>query len=149
LQPTGAAQQPPQQGGYQAYGQQQPPQGQYGAPQQTPYGAPQQQYGAPQQGGYPPQGGAPAPGGRQPSQDPNKYRQLLQQTIQEKGIQSFFQNPQILDQICHVAPGKVQQLCQTWRVDPEVGHDIVKLALFDIILYIGMSPVSRFTRTNC
>jgi len=36
------------------------------------------------------------------------------------------------------APGKVEQLCQTWRVPREVGQDIVKLALFDIILYVGM-----------
>jgi hypothetical protein len=63
---------------------------------------------------------------------------LLQQTIQEKNIQSLFPNPAILDQICQVAPGKVQQLIQTWRVEPEVGQDIVKLALFDIILYVGM-----------
>jgi hypothetical protein len=52
----------------------------------------------------------------------------------------MFPNPQILDQICQVAPAKVEQLCQTWRVPREVGQDIVKLALFDIIIYVGNSP---------
>lgn len=70
--------------------------------------------------------------------NPAIFKQSLQQTIQEKNIQSLFQNPSILDQICQVAPAKVDQLCQYWRVPREIGQDIVKLALFDIVLYIGM-----------
>jgi hypothetical protein len=50
----------------------------------------------------------------------------------------MFPDPRQIDQICQAAPAKVDQLCQTWRVPREVGQDIVKLALFDIILYIGM-----------
>jgi hypothetical protein len=76
------------------------------------------------------------------------FRSSLQQTIAEKNIQGMFQNPAILDQICQVAPQKVEQLCQLWRLPREIGMDIVKLALFDIILYIGAlafpSPPCRF-----
>lgn len=54
----------------------------------------------------------------------------------------MFPNPGLLDQIAQAAPAKVDQLCQQWRVPREVGQDIVKLALFDIILFIGMRPAS-------
>ncbi|OBT73746.1 hypothetical protein VF21_07192 [Pseudogymnoascus sp. 05NY08] len=146
--PGGPAQgQPPYPGGgapaYQAYpgaapqGQghpQGPPQGQYG--QQQAYGAPPPQQGYPQQGGQKPV--------RQAQTNPQAYRGLLQATIQEKNLQSFFSNPATLDQICQAAPGKVQHLVQTWKVEPEVGQDIVKLALFDIILYVDDSGSMQF-----
>lgn len=69
--------------------------------------------------------------------NPQMFRQSLQDTIQEKNLHNMFQNPQILDQICSTAPQKVDQLCQAWRVPREVGQDIVKLGLFDIILFLG------------
>ncbi|OBT53337.1 hypothetical protein VE04_06477 [Pseudogymnoascus sp. 24MN13] len=143
--PGGPAQggQPPYPGGgapaYQAYPGaappgQGPPQGQYG--QQQAYGAPPPQQGYPQQGGQKPI--------RQAQTNPQAYRGLLQATIQEKNLQSFFSNPATLDQICQAAPGKVQHLVQTWKVEPEVGQDIVKLALFDIILYVDDSGSMQF-----
>ena len=126
-QPTGGA--PPQQ--YQAYqggpplpGGPPPPGG------QSPYGAPQGQYGAP-----PP---------RQAEQNSSAYRALLQQTIQEKNIHSIFADPQILDQICSVAPQKVQQLITQWRIEPEIAQDIVKLSLFDIIVFCDDSGSMAF-----
>ncbi|KFY78856.1 hypothetical protein V499_02101 [Pseudogymnoascus sp. VKM F-103] len=143
--PGGPAQggQPPYPGGgapaYQAYPGaapqgQGPPQGQYG--QQQAYAAPPPQQGYPQQGGQKPV--------RQAQTNPQAYRGLLQATIQEKNLQSFFSNPATLDQICQGAPGKVQHLVQTWKVEPEVGQDIVKLALFDIILYVDDSGSMQF-----
>jgi hypothetical protein len=103
---------------------QQPPQGQY--PPQQGYGAaPSSQYGAP-----PTQAG--------PAQI-NAFKQLLSGCVQENGLFDFYpQNSPILDQIASRAPGQVGQLCQRWRLPQEIGNDIVKLALFDIILYIGM-----------
>ena len=58
--------------------------------------------------------------------------------IQEKNLQNFYppQSPQ-LDQMAQRAAGQVDRLCQQWHVNREIGQDIVKLALFDIILYIG------------
>lgn len=69
---------------------------------------------------------------------PDAFRRTLQETINEKGIQAMFPDPRFLDQICQAAPSRVDQLCQAWRVPREVGQDIVKLALFDIIIYVGM-----------
>lgn len=36
-----------------------------------------------------------------------------------------------------VAANKIDQLCTRWRIQREVGQDLVKLALFDVIFYIG------------
>jgi hypothetical protein len=66
-------------------------------------------------------------------------------TIQEKGLQTFYPpgSPR-LDQIAQAASQKVDILCQHWRVNREIGQDIVKLALFDIILYIDDSGSMAF-----
>lgn len=81
---------------------------------------------------------------RQAQQNPNAYRALLQQTIQEKNIGSLFANPAILDQICAQAPGKVQQLINSWKIEPEIAQDIVKLSLFDIIVFCDDSGSMAF-----
>ena len=63
----------------------------------------------------------------------------------EKGLQSFYPpNSPLLDQIAQQASGKVNQIIQRWRVQKEIANDIVKLALYDIVLYIG--TCSPFTR---
>ena len=60
--------------------------------------------------------------------------------IREKSLHNMYPpNHPELDRIAHAASGKVDQLCAKWRVPREVGQDVVKLALFDIILYIGIS----------
>lgn len=69
--------------------------------------------------------------------------------IREKNLQNMYPpNHPELDRIAHVASGKVDQLCAKWRVPREVGQDIVKLALFDIILYIGISIVPSTSRQH-
>lgn len=108
----------------------QPPQGQYGAP--------------PPQGGY---GGGPPPL-QQVQAGPNEiagYKALLQACIQEKGLQNFYPpNSPILDQIAQQAAPKVNQVIQRWRVQKEIANDIVKLALYDIVLYIDDSGSMQF-----
>jgi hypothetical protein len=63
---------------------------------------------------------------------------LLQACIQEKGLQNFpiCQN---LDRIAQDAPSKINQVIQRWRIQKEIANDIVKLALYDIVLYIDDS----------
>ncbi|KAL9105768.1 MAG: hypothetical protein Q9227_009116 [Pyrenula ochraceoflavens] len=144
------------------------PQQPYGQPQQ-PFGGPPQQYGGygpPQGQGYPPQGppgGGPGGPGGYPSQqqygggqgygapaqaspqDINAYKQMLQATIQEKGLQNFYPpNSPALDQIAQRASQQVQTLCANWRINREIGQDIVKLALYDVILYIDDSGSMQF-----
>ncbi|KAF1933331.1 uncharacterized protein M421DRAFT_194373 [Didymella exigua CBS 183.55] len=138
-----------------------PPQGgapQGGAPQGGQGGYPgQQQYQA-----YPGQQGA-APPGQGPHQgqqyggppplaqaqgspaEVQAYKQLLQDCIQEKGLQTFYpQGTPVLDQIAQQAAGKVNQVIQRWRVQKEIANDIVKLALYDIVLYIDDSGSMQF-----
>lgn len=52
-------------------------------------------------------------------------------------------SPQI-DQIAQRAAAQVSQLCAQWRIPAEVGQDIVKLALFDTILYVDDSGSMAF-----
>ena len=70
---------------------------------------------------------------------------MLQSTIQEKNLSSFYppNSPQ-LDQIAQRAAGQVDALCQKWRINREIGQDIVKLALYDVILYIDDSGSMAF-----
>ncbi|KGM92524.1 uncharacterized protein PADG_11352 [Paracoccidioides brasiliensis Pb18] len=130
-------QQYPQQ--HQPYPQNQPPYKQPG--QYPPQGHPQ---GAP---GYPPQG---APQYGAPPQPPGPqliaaYKQILLSTVQEKNLQAMYPpNSPALDQIASRITNQVDQLCATWRVPREVGQDIIKLALFDIILYIDDSGSMQF-----
>ncbi len=53
-----------------------------------------------------------------------------------------------MDRIASQAPAKVEQLCRQWGIPLEVGRDLVKLALFDIILYIGRKSKSPYTETS-
>ena len=102
-----------------------------GPPGQGQYGAP------PPQGGYP---GGPPP--QQLSQsspaEVEGYKQLLNACIQEKNLQGFYPpNDPRIAQIAQQAGPKVNQVIQRWRVAKEIANDIVKLALYDIVLYIG------------
>lgn len=136
--PGGQAGYPGQQQ-YQAYpGAGAPAGGQPGQPPQGQYGAP------PPQGGY---GGGPPPL-QQVQAGPAEiagYKQLLQACIQEKGLQNFYPpNSPILEQIAQQAAGKINQIIQRWRVAKEIANDIVKLALYDIVLYIDDSGSMQF-----
>ena len=42
-----------------------------------------------------------------------------------------------LDAIAKRAAYQVDQLCAAWHIPREIGMDLVKLALFDVILFIG------------
>ncbi|KEQ73940.1 hypothetical protein M436DRAFT_45301 [Aureobasidium namibiae CBS 147.97] len=144
----------PKPGGYPPQGQQ----GGYGAPPQQQGGYPPQPqqggYGSqPQQGGYSgqqpggPQGGYGAPPLSQPAgpAEIQAYKQSLQQTIQEKGLQAFYPpGSPIIDQIASRASSQVDRLCQQWRINKEIGNDIVKLALYDVVLYIDDSGSMKF-----
>ncbi|KAI9799855.1 MAG: hypothetical protein M1833_003777 [Piccolia ochrophora] len=120
-------------------------------PSHQPYGPSYQQQPSPypnQQGSYQsyqPQpgqhGGPPPPSQPAAPHQVNAYRQLLQAVVQEKRLQRFdiLNN---LDRIAGSVTYQVDELCRTWRVPREVGQDMVKLAMFDVILYIG-EPIDR------
>jgi len=65
--------------------------------------------------------------------------------IQENGLQNFYppNSPQ-LDQIANRASSQVNTLSQQWKINPEIGQDIVKLALYDVVLYVDDSGSMAF-----
>ncbi|KAK9389040.1 hypothetical protein V1515DRAFT_322779 [Lipomyces mesembrius] len=129
-QPYGSNQYGQQPYGQQGYGQQHaayPPQGQYTAPHYN---------SRPQQGGY---GPPPAAPGRLSA----NYLSLLQKAIQENGLQSFYP-PNSLEAIASRITGQIQQIAQLWRLPMEIAVDLVRLALYDIVLYIDDSGSMAF-----
>ncbi|KAI9803175.1 MAG: hypothetical protein M1825_001966 [Sarcosagium campestre] len=134
------------------YPPQQYPQSQSYPQAQQPQGLSQQSYvhsHPGQQGSYPPQGGqygaAPPPQQFAGPQQTAAYRQVLQSVVQEKNLQAMFPpNSPVIDQTASRISNQVDILCQKWNVPREVGQDVVKLALFDIILYIDDSGSMLF-----
>ncbi|KAH2667964.1 hypothetical protein KXW25_002641 [Aspergillus fumigatus] len=139
---------PPQAQPYgQPYSPQQQAYGQPYAPQGAPYqGGPGGPPGAPGQAGYGYPGGAPPPA-RATEQQIGAYKQLLIGTIQEKNLQTFYP-PDKLDRLVHSlaneAPAKIDRLVHEWSVPQEVAMDVMKLALFDVILYVDDSGSMEF-----
>ncbi|QIW95309.1 hypothetical protein AMS68_000827 [Peltaster fructicola] len=150
----GAQQQYPGQRPYQAYsgGQAQgapAPQQGFGAPQQGGYG------GAPQQGGYggqPPQGQyqqqgqqgfTPAQGSA--PQDVGAYEEQLRAAIREKRLEHFYPpNDPRLRQLAQRAAQSVNSLVSAWHIPQELARDIVRLALYDVVIYIDDSGSMSF-----
>ena len=49
----------------------------------------------------------------------------------------------MVDQIANRATQQVAQLCQRWHLPFEVGSDMAKLGLYDIVLYVGQYLISE------
>ncbi|GAA5838174.1 hypothetical protein JCM3766R1_001847 [Sporobolomyces carnicolor] len=144
------------QGGYgqpqqSAYGQhaQGAPQSAYGQPQSA-YGQPQSAYGQPQSA----YGGAPAPahqnrpqpGGNSSATDPNTIFNLLKATVVDQHIEAFYPDPNQLHGLAQriASSGALQKVATEWRMPLEIGMDLAKLALFDVILYCDDSGSMAF-----
>ncbi|KAK9461157.1 uncharacterized protein V1516DRAFT_675153 [Lipomyces oligophaga] len=131
------------------YGQ--PGQGQYGQPGQGQYGQPGQgQYGQPGQGQYGQQGqgqygqqGQGQYGAAQGGANQGQLSQTLMQAVQQNGLQSFYP-PQAIDQIAARAGPAIAQISQRWNLPMEIAVDLVRLALYDVVLYIDDSGSMAF-----
>lgn len=73
--------------------------------------------------------------------DENLFRQSLEQCIREKNLQNMpaFRDPSYITNVARIAGPKVESLCRSWQIPLEVGKDIVRLALFDIVIYVDDS----------
>lgn len=81
----------------------------------------------------------------QATQNVGAYKALLQATIQEKRLQNFYPpGHPMLDQIANRAAQQVSTLATQWRINVEIASDIVKLALYDVILYVDDSGSMAF-----
>ncbi|KAL4979111.1 hypothetical protein BDW66DRAFT_128630 [Aspergillus desertorum] len=167
--PTGYTGGPPtsgagsQSGGYQpqqaSQQQQQQQQQQYQAypggsasgypPQNAPYppgppGPPRSQ--APG-GQYGPPGSSGGAAGPATQQQLDAYRQLLISTIQEKNLQQFYP-PEKLDRLVQGlsrdGPAKVNRIVNEFALPTEIAMDVIKLSLYDIVLYVDDSGSIEF-----
>jgi hypothetical protein len=69
----------------------------------------------------------------------------LQACIQENGLQAFYPaNSPKLDIIAQRAAANIRQVSERWRIAKEIANDIVKLGLYDIVLYIDDSGSMQF-----
>ncbi|EME47508.1 hypothetical protein DOTSEDRAFT_69451 [Dothistroma septosporum NZE10] len=80
--------------------------------------------------------------------DVQGYQRELERAIQEKQLQAFYgpgtPGAQMLPQIAARAAQSVDRLCQAWRIQKEIANDIVRLALYDVIIYIDDSGSMSF-----
>ncbi|CEL05388.1 hypothetical protein ASPCAL06506 [Aspergillus calidoustus] len=110
-----------------------------GAPPRAPQGPPPSQYG-------PPGGGAGAAGPATPQQL-DAYRQLLIATIQEKNLQNFYP-PAKLDRLvqglARDGPSKINRIVNEFSLPIEIAMDVIKLSLYDIVLYVDDSGSIEF-----
>nr|XP_031862711.1 uncharacterized protein CI109_001722 [Kwoniella shandongensis]KAA5529783.1 hypothetical protein CI109_001722 [Kwoniella shandongensis] len=131
----GQQQQPP-------YGQQQPGGG-YGQSQPG-----QQQYGA-AAGGYGQQPGAAPGGGGGGGVNAQYVAQLLSQCVRDQHLDAFYP-PGSLDSIAQrvVQSGALQQLASNWKLPVELASDLVKIALFDVVVLIDDSGSMAFEQNG-
>lgn len=72
--------------------------------------------------------------------------QMLQQCVQDQHLQAFYPSPQSLDQIAQrvVQSGALQTLASTWKLPVELAADLVKIALFDVVVLCDDSGSMKF-----
>jgi hypothetical protein len=105
----------------------------------------------PSQGGYPPQG---QQGGYPPQQSGGPgaiaaYKAALTQCIHENQLQNFYPpNSPILDQLANKASAQIANLCQRWKISQEIGNDLVKLGLYDIVIFVDDSGSMQFEESG-
>lgn len=111
----------------QSYGQQSYGQQSYGAPPQPPQNRPQQ-------------------GGNSSASDPQTIFNLLKATVVDQHIEAFYPDPNQLHALAQriASSGSLQRVAQEWRMPLEIGMDLAKLALFDVILYCDDSGSMAF-----
>ncbi|KIW24679.1 uncharacterized protein PV07_10381 [Cladophialophora immunda] len=70
-------------------------------------------------------------------QDISTYRKLLLACVRERQLRDFYPHgsPRI-EEIAKKATRQVPVLAQRWRIGPTIASDIVKLALYDVIVHV-------------
>ncbi|KAK9495585.1 hypothetical protein V1508DRAFT_147470 [Lipomyces doorenjongii] len=124
--------------GQNQYGQQPYGQNQYGQPEHYggQYGQPQGQQYSQQQGQY---GGN---GGQAGGQNGN-FVSFLQRAVQENGLQAFYP-PGSVEALASRISSQINTISQQWHLPYEIAVDLVRLALYDIVLYVDDSGSMAF-----
>ncbi|KAK9248161.1 hypothetical protein V1506DRAFT_453300, partial [Lipomyces tetrasporus] len=68
---------------------------------------------------------------------------LLQRAVQENGLQAFYP-PGSVDALASRISGQISTISQQWKLPFEIAVDLVRLALYDIVLYVDDSGSMAF-----
>ena len=78
-------------------------------------------------------------------QDAGAYQRMLEEAVAQKGLQRFYpQGSPNIQRVAQEAAQKIPQLCQAWKLQPEIGRDVARLGLYDIILFVDDSGSMAF-----
>lgn len=78
-------------------------------------------------------------------QDVGAYQRMLQDAVAQKGLQSFYPpGSPVIQKVAQDAAQKIPQLCQAWKLQPEIGRDMARLGLYDIVLFVDDSGSMAF-----
>ena len=73
------------------------------------------------------------------------YQRELERAVQEKGLTRFYPpGSRRIQAIAARASQQVDNLCRAWHIQKEIANDIVRLALYDVIIYIDDSGSMSF-----
>ena len=72
------------------------------------------------------------------------YKNILRQTIVENGLQAFYPKESSLERAAALAVKHIDAMCYRWGITPKDGCALVKLALYDVVLYIDNSGSMKF-----
>jgi hypothetical protein len=71
-------------------------------------------------------------------------------TLPQQKIQAFYGNPQSVSQVANqvVQSGALQKLAAQWRLPLELAADLVKIALFDVVVLVDDSGSMAFEQNG-
>lgn len=67
----------------------------------------------------------------------------MQNAVRENNIQAFY-SPEQLSRISSTVEPKIIDACKQWRIPREIGDDLARLALYDIVIYADDSGSMSF-----
>ena len=133
--------QPPQQ--QQTYGQHEsqttyPQQQQQNGQYHQQYPPPVEPFGSTSQG---------VPAGRTFATDPALIFNILKETVVEKNLHSFYPDPTLHSLASRIGQtDPVTTICKSWNIPLEIGFDLVKLSLYDIVFLIDDSGSIEYSK---
>lgn len=74
---------------------------------------------------------------------PQQVLQILQQCVRENGLEQFYP-PRRLEHLAQTIGPQVPQIVSQWQIPPQLAIDLVKLSLYDIILFCDDSGSMAF-----
>ncbi|KAI5790144.1 hypothetical protein EDC01DRAFT_630847 [Geopyxis carbonaria] len=82
-----------------------------------------------------------------PSADPATLFNILKETVVENSLENIYSDDKLHELARGIATkDPVTEICQRWKIPLEIGLDLTKLALYDIVLLLDDSGSVKFNR---